>query len=120
MSGLAMSGLAWIAVIVALILVACAIWLARLVRFVNRPSEGPTIPPGRERSALLLVDMQSEHFEGENPEDETRLLEAAKDAVSDARAAGNPVIALRHGWQTPGTRLMARMMLGGKGLAWAP
>lgn len=115
-----MSGMTWIVGLAAVALVAYAIWFMRLVRFVNTPSDGPRIPAGRTKTALLLVDMQSEHFKGKQPEDEKRLLDAVKDAISDARAAGSPVIALRHGWQTPGTRLMARMMLGGKGLAWAP
>ena len=46
--------------------------------------------------------MQREHFEGEHPEDEKRLLVAVKDAISRARAERTPVIALRHGWQTLG------------------
>lgn len=115
-----MSGMTWIVVLAMLALVASAIWFIRLVRFVNRPSAGPAIAAGRTQTALLLVDMQSEHFQGEQPENEKRLLDGVREAVSEARAAGIPVIALRHGWQTPGTRLMARMVLGSKGLAWAP
>jgi nicotinamidase-related amidase len=89
-------------------------------RSTNRPSDEPEIAAGRTQTSLLLVDMQSEHFRGEQPKDENQLLDRVREAVSKARAAGIPVIALRHGWQTPGTRLMARMVLGGKGLAWAP
>jgi len=108
----------WIAGSAAVALAAYALWFLRLLRFVNRPSDGPTIPAARDRRALLLVDMQAEHFEGARPAEESRLLAAVKAAIDQARAAGHPVIALRHGWQTPGTRLMTRMMLGGKGLAW--
>ena len=77
----------------------------------TRRANGPKIPVGRDKQALLLVDMQAEHFEGARPEDETRLLAAVKTAIAEARRRGHPVIALRHGWQTAGTRLMARMML---------
>jgi len=109
----------WIAGIAAVALLAYGLWFFRLVRFVTRSTDGPSIPAGRDKRALLLVDMQAEHFEGARPEDEKRLLAAVKEAITEARTLGHPVIALRHGWQTPGTRLMARMMLGGKGLAWA-
>lgn len=114
-----MPGVFWIAGTAVVVLAGYALWFVRLVRFVNTPSDGPTIPAGRDKTALLLIDMQSEHFEGDRPADESRLLAAVQDAISQAREDGHPVIALRHGWQTPGTRLMARMMLGGKGLAWA-
>jgi|GEM_PF-2334479 len=115
-----MSALPCIAGSAAVALAAYALWFLRLLRFVNRPSAGPTIPAGRDTQALLLADMQAEHFEGARPAEESRLLAAVEATIKEARAAGHPVIALRHGWQTPGTRLMARMMLGGKGLAWAP
>lgn len=114
-----MSDAMWMSGLAAVALLAYALWFFRLVRFVNAPSNGPKIPVGRDKQALLLVDMQAEHFEGARPEDETRLLAAVKTAIAEARRRGHPVIALRHGWQTAGTRLMARMMLGGKGLAWA-
>ena len=85
-----MVGMTWIVGLAAVVLVAYAICFVRLVRFANTPSAGPRIPAGRTKTALLLVDMQREHFEGEHPEDEKRLLVAVKDAISRARGGEDP------------------------------
>jgi len=113
-----MSATMWIVGSAAVALAAYALWFIRLLRFVIRPTDGPVILAERDKRALLLVDMQREHFEGARPMDADRLLAAVKAAIEKGRAAGHPVIAPRHGWQTPGRRSMSRMMPGGKGPAW--
>lgn len=98
-------------------LLSYAAWFISVLRYIGRPTRGGQIAEGRDRTALLLVDLQAEHLDGSLPDTAARLA-ATLDLAAEAKAAGWPVIAIRHGWQTASTRLVARLALKGKGIAW--
>lgn len=97
------------------------LWMLLAIRFINGVSRGTTIK-GRGQTALLLIDLQKDFWEDNtfSAETKARVNEAIVQAVAEAKRNAQPVIALRQEWSTPGTRLLCRLMMQGKGLAGTP
>lgn len=115
-------GLAWLWEItwpwlVGAALLGYAAWFVRVLRYIGQPTRGQPIGAERGGTALLLIDLQVEYLDGSLPDTPVRLA-AIEDLAAEAKEAGWPVIAIRHGWQTASTRLLARLAMKGKGIAW--
>ena len=92
-------------------------WLGNGIRRIGAVSVGETIPD-RNGSALLLIDLQSVFWE-HGP-----YSKAAKEAaaaiilaeVEAARVQGHPVIAVRHEWSIPSTKVVAILSMKGQAI----
>ena len=88
---------------------------------ITRVSRGTRIS-ARSGAALLLIDLQTVFWnDGPYPAEARTTAEAAiREAVSAAKARGEPVIALRQEWSQPLPRLIARATMKGQALAGSP
>jgi nicotinamidase/pyrazinamidase len=98
-----------------------ALWLGDGVRRIGAVSKGRPIGQ-RPGTALLLIDLQTVFWDN-GPysgaaKDEAR--SAILDEVAAARAAGQPIIALRQEWSIPSTRCLARLTMKGRAIAGSP
>lgn len=108
----------WVVMIAVAAVVA---WLALGVRHIGAVSRGERIGK-RDGTALLLIDLQ-EVFWGDDIYDaqsRARVEQAVRTASEAARAAGEPVIALRQEWSEPATRLIAKLTMKGRAVAGSP
>jgi len=98
-----------------------AIWLWLSARYIQRPTQGVRIEP-RPGTALLIVDLQEVFWNDAHYDTATRARVEAALAREAALAQdrGDPVIALRQEWSTPGTRLLARLLMKGEALRGSP
>jgi len=102
---------------IGLVFVVYIIWFVRFWHFVNDPTKGTPISSARTTTALLLIDLQKDYLDGSVP-GTAEAMACINQRIERAKSSGFPVIAIRHGWQTSSTRVMARLLLGGKGIAW--
>lgn len=93
------------------------VWLGNGVRRIGAVSVGETIPD-RNRSALLLIDLQSVFWERGPYTDAARQSAAAVilKEVNAARARNHPVIAVRQEWSIPSTKAVAKLMMKGQAI----
>lgn len=102
-------------------LVAFLIWLGYGARYVAAVTNGPTIPQ-REGSALLMIDLQTVFWDDKvyDSDTMTRVEQAVQTQVNAAKQAGDPIIAIRHEWSIPSTKLVVRVVMGGKAIEGTP
>lgn len=93
------------------------IWLGYGVKRIGSVSRGKPIGD-REKSALLLVDLQSVFWEsGIYSEAERQSAEAVILSEADSmRANDHPVIAVRQEWSIPSTKVIARLTMKGQAI----
>lgn len=91
------------------------LWLGYGIFRIGAVSRGVTIG-NRAGSALVLIDLQSVFWEGDAySADQKRLAEAAiRKEVEEARAKGQPIIAVRQEWSIPSTVAVARLTMKGQ------
>ncbi len=104
--------------IVGALLIGVLLWLANGIRQIGAVSAGEMIG-ARERTALILVDLQTVFWDdGPYPETDRAGAKAAiLDEIRAARENGHPVIALRQEWSIPSTKVIARLLMKGQAVA---
>lgn len=93
------------------------LWLGYGIRRIGSVSAGETIP-ARQRSAILLVDLQSVFWD-HGPFSDTAKEAAAAiilEEVEAAKAKGHPVIAVRQEWSIPSTKVLAKLTMKGQAI----
>ncbi len=93
-------------------------WLAQGARRISQVTKGPKITH-RNASALLLIDLQTVFWEGPAYDNTTRqqALDAILSEAEKAMQQGMPIIAIRHEWSEVRSRLIAKVLLKGAGIA---
>lgn len=94
------------------------IWLVVGIRKIGKVSHGPVIDD-RPNSAVLLIDLQTVFWDS-GPYGEaskSRVQDAVEAEVTRAKDAGIPVIAARHEWSIPSTKMVAKILMKGQALA---
>ncbi|MCK0097730.1 cysteine hydrolase [Yoonia sp. F2084L] len=100
----------------ALALLGIFVWFANGIRKIGAVSVDEPIE-ARSETALLLIDLQTAFWDAGTFSD-TAKVEAKERIVAEvkqAKAAGMPVIGVRHEWSIPSTKAVAKLL--GKGLA---
>ncbi len=104
-------------IILALVVLGAAAWLANGIRQIGAVSAGEPI---REQSgtALLMIDLQTVFWDADTftqaakAEAKTQILAE----VDAARSNGIPIIAIRQEWSIPSTKAVARLLMKGQAL----
>ncbi len=107
-----------VAVVVGLVVLGGMIWLAQGVWRIGAVSTGRPIGR-RSGTALLLVDLQTVFWD-QGPyaeQDKDNVAKAIRTELDQARAQGQPIIAVRQEWSIPSTKLIARLTMKGQAVA---
>lgn len=104
-----------ISLFLALILGGLVLWLGLGAARIGAVSQGQPIDP-RPNEALLLIDLQTVFWEeaGFSPEAKARAQSTIEAEAEAMRARGGHVIALRHIWSLPVTKVLARLTMKGQ------
>lgn len=104
--------------IIGLILVVL-VWLGHGVWRIGAVSAGATIPENRSAQALILVDLQTVFWDDGpySEDDKTRAQAAILNEINLAKERGDTIVALRHEWSIPSTKLLARLTMKGQAIA---
>ncbi|WP_127110331.1 cysteine hydrolase family protein [Pararhodobacter zhoushanensis] len=110
-----------IALLLAALVLAAALWLGFGIRRIGAISRGKPIG-ARTGAALLLIDLQTVFWDhGPYTEAATSDAEAAiLDEISAAKRNGLPIIALRQEWSIPSTKVIARLAMKGQAVEGSP
>jgi nicotinamidase-related amidase len=100
---------------------ALLVWLADGIRRIGAVSHGTPIGK-RPGTALLLIDLQAVFWDEGHYDDAAKAAaqSAILNAVSDAKAADSPVIAVRQEWSIPSTKVIAKLTMQGKAVEGTP
>lgn len=104
--------------IICLILVVL-VWLGQGIWRIGAVSVGATIPENRSAQALILVDLQTVFWDDGpySEDDKTRAQAAILNEINLAKERGDTIVALRHEWSIPSTKLLARLTMKGQAIA---
>jgi hypothetical protein len=101
------------------LIIVVLVWLGHGVWRIGAVSAGATIPENRSAQALILVDLQTVFWDGGpySEDDKTHAQAAILNEINLAKERGDTIVALRHEWSIPSTKLLARLTMKGQAIA---